>query len=175
MKKRVSLICVLIMLLVLTSVASATQAPPETFRIEGRTKLIDLTSIPFAQVESKGKVRGDIKGKFTMDETVMPLNNPPTLFANSGTISIKGAKKSSLSIYLEGDSDLEAVSGIFEVLEGTGTWAGLNEATGEYDGIVDDCTVRTHPCDPYTDPTCLVFKPKCPGFWVDFTFTPPSP
>ena len=165
MRKRTMLMCALIMLLLLTGVASASPEQPKDFRIKGTTTLIDFKGLPLSVfLKSEGRVIQDIQGTFTMNEWV--LFGP---FSNIGTLTITTKKGDRLSIAFEGfvDMVMENVWGTFGVTSGTGVYEGFT-GSGSFDGTADHCDL---PCDPFSDPKCVRIKePDCDGFYVDFTF-----
>jgi hypothetical protein len=165
MKKLTILICVLAILLASTGVASASPAQPKKFRIKGHTTIIDLTTF---SITSEGKVIQHIQGTFSMQETVIPLNQDLTEFLNFGILTITTKKGDAVVIDFSGSSDNETVQGTFEVTGGTGAYQGFTGG-GAYEGIADECVL---PCDP-TQPGCgpIFDMPDCEGFYVDFTFT----
>jgi hypothetical protein len=168
MKKLTILICILTMLLALTGVASASPAQPKKFRIKGYTTIIDLTTFPFS-ITSEGKVIQHIQGTFTMNELLIPDFEHPTLFWNSGTLTITTKKGDEVSIDFAGYSTGETVQGNFWVTGGDGANEDLTGG-GTYAGITDTCDV----CNPFVDPNCntyYFYMPDCDGFYVDFTFT----
>ena len=172
MKKLTILICVLAILLVSTSAASASREQPTKFRIKGHTTLMDFQGLPFLQ--SEGKAIRHITGTFTMDEYVLPVFDPenpyepPSSFINWGTLTITTKKGDEVLIGFSGMSDEETVTGTFQVTSGTGVYEDLIGAAGDYEGIADECDL---PCDPLSDPNCVYIEdPDCDGFYVDFTF-----
>ncbi|MBM3134741.1 MAG: hypothetical protein FJZ89_05520 [Chloroflexi bacterium] len=165
MKRLLILVCVLALLLSLAGVASASPEPPKKFRIKGDTTLIDFQGFPFVFLRSEGKAIQNIKGTFNMDETLIPLGPP---FTNSGTLTITTKKDGMVSIFFMGSSNYETVWGTFQVTGGTGYYATLVGAAGDYEGIADVCDL---PCNPWSNPPCFVIEePDCDGFYVDFTF-----
>ena len=170
MKKLTILICVLAILLASTGIASASPEQPRKFRIKGYTTIIDLTGVPWypPSITSEGKVIRHIQGTFSMNEMVIPDFEDPTLFWNSGTLTITTKKDDEVSISFAGYSKGETVQGDFWVIDGTGFYEGL-EGGGTYEGIPDTCYL---PCEPFVDPECPLFfpMPDCDGFYVDFTF-----
>ncbi len=163
MKRRMILLCVVAILLVLTSIASASPKPPKKFRIKGDTTYMDFSAFPFV-FTSEGKSIRNIHGAFSMEEHVIPSS--PTTFTNTGTLWITTKKGPDWELEFVGSGDLETVVGHFSVVSGP---TGYGDMAGTYKGITDQCDLG---CVPFEEPECpLTFvDPDCPGFYVDFTF-----
>lgn len=172
MKKVAVLICVVALMLTLSSVVVASPYPPSKFRIKGETTLIDLSSIlqiGYATLKSEGSVIQHIQGDFFMDERAYPLDPTFENFWNTGTLSVITKKSDLLELDFSGFSQGETVEGEFYVVAATGAYASLIGTGGIYVGIADACDLG---CVPIVDPECPLFfpDPECSGFYVDFTF-----
>lgn len=160
MKKLILLVCLLAMLLTLTGVAAASPAKPQSFRIDGHTRVsrpcIQLPPPAIYYLKSDGDVSGDIQGTFVMDEYLFVY----TQLKNIGYMTITANKRDKVFIWFAGDTDgYSRVWGHFWVIYATGAYAGF-KGGGKYEGIPDMCRVL----DPAT---CTL---ECNGFYVDFTF-----
>ena len=169
MKRRAILLCSIAILLVLTSVASASPKPPKKFRIKGDTTYMEFhifdPQIPPIILESEGESIRNIHGTFFMEEGIIPLPTDPPTFVNWGTLEITTKKGDYVRIEFSGGGDLETVIGTFEVVPGSSAHIGM---TGTFAGLADQCVL---PCDPFIDPECIqISEPDCEGFYVDFVF-----
>jgi hypothetical protein len=131
MKRLTILVCILVMLLSLPGVASASPPERKTFTITGcqvpETELLPSGLIKF-RVTAEGTVSGDFGGTFSFDE--WGIVDQSWRGTNHGIMSIKtydnGKVVGEVVISFNGRTEFFAVWGNFTVLQATGAYEHLH-------------------------------------------------